>query len=137
MGLFENNLATASFTIPENAITDRPIILRVRSSYFGAPEPCKNDAGEVEDYLVLIEDDRLSIKNPTQKSIKFYPNPVNEILSIETDRNDLTYHIYNLMGAHILSTNSKNINVSILKKGIYIIKSVSEKTHYIGRFIKN
>ena len=75
-----------------------------------------NDAGEVDDYLVLIEDDRLSIKNPNQKSIKFYPNPVNEILSIETDRNDLTYHIYNLMGAHILSTNSKKYKRIYLKK---------------------
>lgn len=137
MGLFENNLATANFTIPENALTDRPIILRVRSSYFGAPEPCKNDAGEVEDYLVIIEDDRLSIKNPTQKSIKFYPNPVNNLLTIDTDRNDLTYHIYNVMGAHILSTNSKSINVSHLNNGIYIIKSVSSETHYFGRFIKN
>ena len=137
MGVFENNIASAYFDIPDNAITDRPIILRVRSSYFNDPQPCQDDAGEVEDYLVVIENDRLSIKNPTQKSIKFYPNPVNEVLSIETDRNDLTYHIYNLMGAHILSTDSKSINVSHLNKGIYIIKSVSNETHYVGRFIKN
>ena len=137
MGVFENNIASAYFDIPDNAITDRPIILRVRSSYFNDPQPCQDDAGEVEDYLVVIEDDRLSIKNPTQKSIKFYPNPVNNSLNIDTDRNDLTYHIYNVMGAQIISTNSKSINVSHLNKGIYIIKSVSNETHYVGRFIKN
>lgn len=137
MGIFVNKLATVNFNIPENAVTDRPLILRVRSSYFNTPEPCQDDAGEVEDYLVIVEDDRLSLKNPIAENIKLYPNPVNEILSIETDRNDLTYHIYNLMGAYILSTDSKNINVSHLKKGIYIIKSVSDMTHYVGRFIKN
>ena len=137
MGGFENNVASAYFDIPDNAITDRPIILRVRSSYFNDPEPCQDDAGEVEDYLVVIEDDRLSIKNPTQKSIKFYPNPVKNILNIATDQNDLTYHIYNILGARVLTTNSKNINVSHLDNGIYIIKSLSKETRYIGRFAKH
>ena len=55
---------------------------------------------------------------------------------VETDRNDLTYHIYNLM-EHIYYQLIQKYKRIYLKKGIYIIKSVSEKTQYVGRFIKN
>ncbi len=58
--------------------------------------------------------------NNISENIKIYPNPVSEILKIEIDEN-ATFTIYNYHGKQVISTKEKEINVSSLSKGMYIL----------------
>lgn len=67
----------------------------------------------------------LSVNAFDLNSIKLYPNPVsNGILNIETSANDaLSIEFFNMLGQRVLtSKNSKNINVSNLNAGVYLVK---------------
>jgi hypothetical protein len=70
-------------------------------------------------------------------NIKIYPNPVNETLNILLETEINSVEIYNLLGAKILSETSKQINVSQLQSGVYLIKikTASNET-MTKRFIK-
>lgn len=59
-----------------------------------------------------------------EKNIDFYPNPVTDILNIKL-KNGLDFkhvNIYNVQGAHILSTKELQIETSYLKSGIYFVE---------------
>lgn len=53
---------------------------------------------------------------------KLFPNPVNDLLNIETTVELQSVEIYNIQGEKILSSNQKQINVSDLAAGIYIVR---------------
>ena len=56
--------------------------------------------------------------------INVYPNPANSILYISyTNPNKLEFELYNTIGQLILTTYSKEINVSSFSKGIYYFKA--------------
>jgi len=55
--------------------------------------------------------------------IKFYPNPVQSELQIQY-KGDLTTSVYNISGAKLIETKSKNIDMSKMATGTYIIKTL-------------
>ena len=56
-----------------------------------------------------------------ESNFKIYPNPVDDVLNIKST-NDINSTIYDITGKKVLESNSKNINLEKLSKGIYIIK---------------
>ncbi|BFM44846.1 hypothetical protein CFS9_34870 [Flavobacterium sp. CFS9] len=66
------------------------------------------------------------------QNIVLYPNPVKDILTISNIKNE-EYVIYNLTGQQILagSTQTGQINVSILPRGLYIIKIKNSSKQFI------
>jgi hypothetical protein len=68
----------------------------------------------------LIE--KLALSN----TIRFYPNPANNFITLKNDLNIKTsYHLFDLTGRCVLSgefTSTKNLDVSTINKGIYIIE---------------
>ncbi len=70
---------------------------------------------------------------------RFYPNPVNDILTIHNYNKSFTYSytIFNMFGQMILYSNNDKIDVSLLKSGQYIIQYKSETNVSTKRFIKN
>ncbi|MBA4283757.1 MAG: hypothetical protein C0432_05640 [Candidatus Puniceispirillum sp.] len=58
------------------------------------------------------------------KTIQLYPNPVHEILTIDSGKNDITkIEVYNTIGGLVKTViNSKTINASSFTSGIYILK---------------
>ncbi len=72
------------------------------------------------------------------KAIKLYPNPVTDVLTLSTDIDVNTIEVYNLLGQQILNNKaSKQINVSQLPVGTFVIKAQTAKGIYISKFIKN
>lgn len=66
-----------------------------------------------------------------------YPNPVSEILNIQTEDEILAATVYDSTGKTInTSAHSNQINVSNLTKGLYIINIVTDKATYVQKFIK-
>jgi Secretion system C-terminal sorting domain len=62
----------------------------------------------------------------TNNSFKIYPNPATDVLNIETDNELKSAEIYSLLGQKVLTSNSKQINVSSLAKGIYMVRIENE-----------
>jgi len=80
-----------------------------------------------------IEDKKLD------KSIKFYPNPVSNILSIQSESIFLEkVEIYSYLGVKldVIDSEFEHIQTDNLSKGIYIIKIYSEKGSATRRLIK-
>ncbi len=73
------------------------------------------------------------------KSIKFYPNPVSNILSIKSETIPINkIEIYSVLGQKITEVNSEfsSISTDNLSKGIYIIRIYSEKGTTVRKLIK-
>lgn len=66
----------------------------------------------------------LSVENNTNKKIKtsIYPNPTSGSFSIEMENELNVVEIYSVQGQKVMTSMSKNINVTSLPKGIYLVK---------------
>ncbi|WP_314243457.1 T9SS type A sorting domain-containing protein [Empedobacter tilapiae] len=82
----------------------------------------------------------LSTNNLTKSDVKIYPNPVADILNIETDTNKNSIKIIDLTGKIIESyvSNKKKITIDTnsFPKGIYVVEVENEKGKTISKFIK-
>lgn len=64
-----------------------------------------------------------SLDNPLQSQISVYPNPVQDVLKVQTDLNVLDVEILNIEGKRIaLPSSMDNINTSNLEPGIYMLR---------------
>lgn len=63
-----------------------------------------------------------SNKMGINSDIYIFPNPVYDILNIETELDIQTIEIYNIQGQKVLNSNQKQINVSDLASGIYMVR---------------
>ena len=90
------------------------------------------------------EDLSIGIDNETQNnSFRIFPNPVNNVLSIETTSNQhYEVKILDITGKLIISDQfnggleTTNINISTLPKGSYIIQIQNNDTQFSKQFIK-
>lgn len=83
-------------------------------------------------------DDLAGIEDFSVQKIKIYPNPVKNVLHIETSIYPLQIAVYNIHGGKILQTSTKNkhqINFSPLKSGIYFIQLSNDKNQSITKKI--
>ena len=76
------------------------------------------------DNWFLTNDSTLSLNSLETFKFSIYPNPVNEIMTLE-NANCSEVEIYNLIGKKIKSATvvNNNINLGELNKGIYFIKA--------------
>jgi len=76
--------------------------------------------------------------NALKLDVIIYPNPTDNYLFIEGNKNPISISIYNLLGAEVIvKSNTNKIDVSELSNGVYIIK-ISDGVSQIDRkFIKN
>ncbi len=73
-----------------------------------------------------------------QNTIKVYPNPTNNYLTIESDSQIESYVIYNIIGdIQQKGLYSESIDVSKLSNGMYIIKLEHDNKFSTLKFVKN
>jgi len=66
-----------------------------------------------------------------------YPNPTKSTLNIKTATAITNISVYSLLGNQVIKTNSKNIDVSGLSNGVYLIKILDVNgNQHVKRFIK-
>ena len=89
---------------------------------------------------VQVSSTVLGIENYNEIGWNVYPNPVNDILTIETNANkEHRIEIINLIGQSIYASNFYSkviIDVSLYPKGVYIIKLSNDKETITKKFIK-
>lgn len=72
-------------------------------------------------FAVTISPD-LSNESFSALEVSLYPNPVNDILHIDTAEEIKLVTVFGILGNKVLTSTSKEVNVSSLSKGIYIVK---------------
>lgn len=102
---------------------------------------------EFDPYFWLIQNNTVSTgieKNNNSISFNLFPNPaeriINVIIDIGTDFQNSTLYIYDMQGQllkqqPVLQSNS-GIDISIIEKGMYIVKVKTEKGIAVKRFVK-
>tara|TARA_R110000850_G_scaffold150497_1_gene273316 strand:+ start:235171 stop:237195 length:2025 start_codon:yes stop_codon:yes gene_type:complete len=76
--------------------------------------------------------------NNTALQIAMYPNPVNDILYLETKENIESISIYTITGQHVQTVEGQNsIDVSPYTTGIYLVKITTPDTSTVKQVIKN
>lgn len=137
---------TASFTVPSTAVTGLGLRMRVGMLYStqaGAAitNPCGtyDTYGEFEDYNVVVTDvlSTNDVANP-KDDIQIYPNPVSDVLNITNISDKATFKIYSAAGQLVQSgnINNKQVNVSSLIKGAYVITIEDKNISKNNKFIK-
>lgn len=79
--------------------------------------------------ILKVDNSTLSTTALNKDLYSIYPNPVKDIMTINLSNNNILKNvaISNIFGQTILSSNLKNINMSKLSTGIYILKIETEK----------
>ena len=60
--------------------------------------------------------------NQNNLEVALYPNPVRDILNVEIENEIKSVEIYNIHGQKVISSNQKQINVSDLASGMYLVR---------------
>ena len=86
---------------------------------------------DCENYLGI--DDELLAKN-----LNIYPNPVSDILTVDSKLPLSKIEIYSILGQRVKEINSdfNSISTNYLSRGIYMIKIYSEKGTTVKKLIK-
>nr|WP_322623881.1 T9SS type A sorting domain-containing protein [uncultured Flavobacterium sp.] len=80
------------------------------------------------------------VKTITKSTLTAYPNPVNSILNLASEKSIDTIVVYNILGQAVMNakpaTTNPFINVSALNTGVYIINATSAGKTATVRFVK-
>ncbi|WP_162127788.1 T9SS type A sorting domain-containing protein [Flavobacterium phycosphaerae] len=108
------------------------VINNSASIYFNYDSPTNTNNAQT-----LITD-TLGLNENILTKVLVYPNPVKNILNIDTEDNINSTEIFDVNGRLLetILSNEKKINVSSLSKGVYLIKAHTDKKVITAKIIK-
>lgn len=109
----------------------------------GAQDICIDNAGNLyttwfgsgSSYIYKITLNLDVNDNQFINNLNVYPNPTNDLLHIDL-KNELSGKISDLMGKNLMNVTAKDIDVSTLSAGIYMLDIVSDGKRYTTKIIK-
>ncbi len=140
------NSTTFNFTVPASATTGT-VKMRTRISYSqdGAIDPCGTSTyGEVEDYNIVLIAGTNSISENSLDAVSVYPNPANEVVSIDLtaiENADVSLELMDMTGkviatkAHVAGTTAQ-FDLSQVAKGMYQVRIFTTGVNRVERIIK-
>lgn len=80
----------------------------------------------------------LSVPENTSLSFKVYPNPASDVLNINHSYSDVTFNLFTIDGKIIKGGNleNKQINISDLQSGIYLLQLSSDGKSEVKKIVK-
>ncbi|WP_334125612.1 T9SS type A sorting domain-containing protein [Empedobacter brevis] len=93
----------------------------------------RTDSGVVS---FLISLPKLGVSDVNTVKFEVYPNPATELIHIETKGQVSSSILYNMAGQKVLNSEHKQIDVSSLPKGIYILKTTIDGKDMTKKIIK-
>jgi len=142
----------ATFTVPSDAQlgTTR---MRVTMKYNSAADPCETFSyGEVEDYTINVSTtgsylasfnvNAKDLGNEMPTDVNVYPNPAIDYITVTVENGSRvgTISIYNMIGSLVkveeINGNEKEVDISDLPAGSYIISVEDEKESITKQIIK-
>ena len=132
----DGKTAVGSIVVPDGAMLGNTR-MRVKKNYGATAylNPCSSAGtltapaltgyGQAEDYMVTVKEPALGVSNTMKGQMSVYPNPVKDLLNIESADRKVTEVAFYSMDGKLVKTvkeNVSNINVSALPKGVYVVK---------------
>ncbi|MES2862879.1 MAG: T9SS type A sorting domain-containing protein [Bacteroidota bacterium] len=114
-----NNTVTTTYTFTpteSNCVKNATITIYVN-------DPINPNGDELK--YVASKDNSASVLS----NFQVFPNPVNDILNIETTLDLQSVEIYSIQGQKVLFSQQKQVNVSDLSAGIYFVRIQDEKNN--------
>lgn len=121
-------------SLPKN-ISREEIKNKLRQNASLYPNP-SNQMGFGILNLYKIYQSYLGVNDITRMSIKIYPNPAKDFITITSEKALKSIEIYDALGRLIKTNSSNKINVSQLSKGNYLLKIKTDSGEVIEKFIK-
>jgi len=93
-------------------------------------------------FALYVDDIRAEIEDPVGinelagVAVTVYPNPVSDVLKIETAANIQSLELISLNGSVLKSTDSNEINVASLLSGSYFVKITTDQGTVVRSFVK-
>jgi hypothetical protein len=82
-----------------------------------------------------------ALTNSIASQVELYPNPVRDVLSISLPNSPVTITIFDINGRNLFNqeVNQTDLNISMAgyKKGIYLVKIISQNQSFVKRIIKD
>ena len=116
---------TGNFTVP-TGVPPGDYRMRVRVGWlYSNLDPCLGIGwGETEDYMISVVG-VAGVDELEKSNFTYFPNPVEDVLTIKTSKNIASVTAYNLLGQQVLSNKyvtDGNVDVSSLDAGIFIFR---------------
>ena len=142
MSQYNNNISNGSFTVPDDVVYGQNLRMRVSNIYDNISDPCGNAYGEVEDYVIIVNN-TLDIDNfdENDRTVSVYPNPSSSDIFLKSSENILKVELYDLRGRKIIQQNNLNkfetqFNVEHLKEAIYILNVYTKEKIIVKKIVK-
>lgn len=130
VGTLQNSTGTDDVTATTTIIIPADVALgntkmRVIKKFNAIAPPCNTTGyGQAEDYSITINDAPVAGTDDFNKSsISLYPNPISSMLNIITNEEIQSIVLYNSLGQQILQSNNKQIDLSAVRSGIYLLNT--------------
>ncbi|GAB7256277.1 T9SS type A sorting domain-containing protein [Polaribacter sp. OB-PA-B3] len=85
------------------------------------------------DFEAVLNIDKFKNLNNNNFGFNIYPNPVDDLLNINSKSTIKSGIIYNLLGKKVVTINSNSTDVSKLKAGVYILKIKDEFGNFFSK----
>ena len=103
-------------------------------------DKANQDNGDLEEWTVNIFGPTLGLSEASIADFKVFPNPAQNTLNVRAGNTIDAIQVYNLIGQEVLrdnpSTSERQINISNLQRGIYIVQVTVEEVTETIRLIK-
>ena len=115
----------------------------IRDSTSGATRTANvlisGDQGVLSKTIIVTQTSVLGTNEAKTFVTTIYPNPTSEILNIKSEQKISRIEVYDISGKLLKSVDgkAKNVSVSSLNKGMYLIKLYTENGVVNSKFIKN
>ncbi len=148
-----NILTSHTFSIPTSARNGNTL-MRVTLKYNANADPCENyDHGETEDYTIRIEDEtdrslfvpivgkNVNTSREELPLLSIYPNPSSTEISLNLSASlaGSKVSVIDMSGHTVFSSPFKNrliVDVSHLKRGVYLVRVETSTYVQVKRFMK-
>ena len=93
-------------------------------------------------FALYVDDIRAEIEDPVgidelvEIAVTVYPNPVSDVLKVQSEANIELLELVSLSGAILMTSVDSEMNVSDLKNGAYFVRIVTEEGTVVRSFVK-
>jgi hypothetical protein len=132
--------AVQTLAVPTDAVVGNTR-MRVKK-IFGTTnylDPCAGASfGQIEDYTLTVG--ALGVSDQAKNTVKLYPNPVVDVLNIESPDKVKSITVFDATGrsvsTHVLNASKSQVNLSALASGVYVVNIVTDKGVQTVKMIK-
>lgn len=103
-------------------------------------DTCSENIVTTGQFQPSISPEFYSVGEMNENLISLYPNPVNDVIFIDSDQLVMEYSLYNVLGEKILHNtiiDKQGINVQSLEPSTYFLEVITvDNLKYMAKFIK-